>query len=172
MNPHFQGTKPLDLHNLTNLQVPNSPSKKHKHQGSLARSLKTFAHTSHVQLAEPTYSYPSFPTSSSSLGHKVRRSDTLSDLGGPPLPIRRDSDESGWDVIDDTTLRWATDFVPLAPAGSRLAGAPVLCFTIWSDETRKGKGSGGQLLAVASKSSIVLYETPRGERAYRFVKVR
>lgn len=70
------------------------------------------------------------------------------------------------------TLRWATDFKPLGPAGSRLAGVPVICFATWSDETRKGKGLGGQLLAVATKNNIVLYETPKGERVYRFVKVR
>jgi hypothetical protein len=30
---------------------------------------------------------------------------------------------------------------------------------------------GGQLLAVATKNNILLYETPKGERAFRFVKV-
>jgi hypothetical protein len=45
-----------------------------------------------------------------------------------------------------------------------------MAFATWSDETRKGK-TGGQLLAIATKSNILLYETPKGERAYRFVKV-
>jgi len=39
----------------------------------------------------------------------------------------------------------------------------------WNDEGRKGC-IGGQLLAVATKNNILLYETPKGERAYKFVK--
>ena len=69
--------------------------------------------------------------------------------------------------MDDQSIRWATDYVPLAPSGSRLAGTSVLLFATWSDEERHG----GKLLAIATKSNILLYETPKGERAYRFVKV-
>lgn len=72
--------------------------------------------------------------------------------------------------MDDLPLRWATDFVPLASAGSRLLNASILSYALWRDDNRTGKG--GQLLAVATKSNILLYETPRGERAFRFVKVR
>lgn len=79
------------------------------------------------------------------------------------------SDESSWDVVDDLPLRWATDFVPLASPGSRLIGASVIGYATWSDENRRG--TGGQLLAIATKNNILLYETPKGERAYRFVKV-
>lgn len=73
-------------------------------------------------------------------------------------------------MVDDLPLRWATDFVPLAVPGSRLVGATVVTFATWSDDTRKGR-AGGQLLAIATKSNVLLYETPKGERAYRFVKV-
>lgn len=115
-------------------------------------------------------SYQNLPYSAST-GSTLKLSP--SELGETKLnPNRRESAEWGWDVVEDMSLRWATDFKPLAVAGTRLAGIPVLCFATWSDETRKGKGTGGQLLAVATKNNIVLYETPKGERAYRFVKVR
>jgi len=73
-------------------------------------------------------------------------------------------------MVEDLPLRWATDFVPLAVPGSRLVGTSVIGFATWSDENRKGK-AGRQLLAITTKSNILLYETPKGERAYRFVKV-
>lgn len=76
---------------------------------------------------------------------------------------RADSDD--WDMIEDLPLRWATDFVPLASPGSRLINSSVLSYAVWT-----GSGT-GRLLAVATKSNILLYETPRGERAFRFVKV-
>jgi hypothetical protein len=85
-------------------------------------------------------------------------------------PNRRDTDESSWDVVEDLPLRWATDFVPLATSGSRLVNTSILSYALWSDETRKGRG--GRLLAIATKNNILLYETPKGERAFRFVKVR
>ncbi|KAL1743110.1 hypothetical protein HDZ31DRAFT_41681 [Schizophyllum fasciatum] len=82
----------------------------------------------------------------------------------PHSPSRGDS----WDVVDELPLRWATDFVPLASPGSRLLHASILSYALWKDEARKG--TGGQLLAVSTKSNILLYETPRGERAFHFVK--
>ena len=88
-------------------------------------------------------------------------------------PLRRESNDSGWDIVDDQDqpIRWATDYIPLASSGSRLAGTSALLFATWNDEGRKGC-TGGQLLAVATKNNILLYETPKGERAYKFVKVR
>ncbi|KAI4528152.1 hypothetical protein GGG16DRAFT_56481 [Schizophyllum commune] len=82
----------------------------------------------------------------------------------PHSPTRGDS----WDLVDELPLRWATDFVPLASPGSRLLHASILSYALWKDEHRKG--TGGQLLAVSTKSNILLYETPRGERAFHFVK--
>ena len=131
----------------------------------------SLAHT-HTSTTEPTQSYHNLYSPSSTTS-TLKLDNTVSELGEAPLtPNRRESPESGWDVVEDVALRWATDFKPLGTAGSRLAGVPVICFATWSDETRKGKGLGGQLLAVATKSNIVLYETPKGERVYRFVKVR
>jgi hypothetical protein len=159
------------LHSVGNLQAPGSPSKRHRQQGSFARSLRSFAHSPSVQQAELTHSYQNLISSASSIGHSQLQSNSPSGRSSPPASIRRNTDEFGWDMVEDMPLRWATDFVPLASPGSRLSSVPVLCFATWCDETRKGKGTGGQLLAVATKSNIVLYETPKGERAFRFVKV-
>lgn len=79
-----------------------------------------------------------------------------------------DSIEQTWDLVDDLPLRWASDYVSLAISGSRLANTSVLFYDIWSDNA--SSGSKGALLAVATKSTILLYETPKGERAFRFVK--
>ncbi|KAF9534614.1 hypothetical protein CPB83DRAFT_878973 [Crepidotus variabilis] len=161
-----RGTKPLELHRVANFQAPGTPSKRHRHQGSIARSFKNLAY-SPPQHQNSELSSQSLLSPVNSPGSILSRSRPPSERGSPP---RQDSDESSWDVVDDLPLRWATDFVPLAGPGSRLAGSSVVCFATWSDETRKGKGLGGQLLAIATKAAILLYETPKGERAYRFVK--
>ena len=90
---------------------------------------------------------------------------------GRATPVRTDSagSDSTWDMIDDLPLRWATDYVGLAAAGSRLVSTSVNCYTLWRDSNARGQG--GALLAVATKSNILLYEKPKGERAFRFVKV-
>ena len=80
-----------------------------------------------------------------------------------------DSIDDTWDVVEDLPIRWAYDYVSLAISGSRLANTSVLFYDIWSDSTTNGRK--GALLAVATKSTILLYETPKGERAFRFVKV-
>ncbi|KAF8143928.1 hypothetical protein K438DRAFT_1993361 [Mycena galopus ATCC 62051] len=38
-------------------------------------------------------------------------------------PLRTNSDESSWEMVDDLPFRWARDFVPLGSAGSRLLNA-------------------------------------------------
>ena len=76
------------------------------------------------------------------------------------------------DVSGDLPLTWARDFVPLALSGSRLAGVSVIAIATWPDSSNPTQKEGIQFLAVATKSAIVLYETPKGSRAFRFVKVR
>ena len=76
--------------------------------------------------------------------------------------------DSGWDVVDDLPLRWATDYVPLAVPGSRLMNASVLTYALWRNDDQP---RGSALLAVAIKSAVLLYESPKGERAFRFIKV-
>ena len=80
-----------------------------------------------------------------------------------------ESIDKTWDIVEDLPLRWASDYVLLAISGSRLANTSVLFYDIWSDPTTNGRK--GALLAVATKSTLLLYETPKGERAFRFVKV-
>ncbi|KAF5333586.1 hypothetical protein D9611_002740 [Ephemerocybe angulata] len=160
-----KGARPLDLRQSPNSQAQQSPSRRHKPQGSIARSIKSFINdgapalqpeqpTPYHSLLTPTGPGPSF-------------------AGGAPgsgrmSPIRHDSNESAWDVVEELPLRWATDFVPLASPGSRLSSTSVTFYTTWSDRTHRSNAA--QLLAIATKNSILLYESPKGERAYRFVK--
>ena len=76
--------------------------------------------------------------------------------------------DSSWDVVDDLPLRWATDYVPLAAPGSRLMNASVLTYALWRNDDQPRSSS---LLAIAIKSAVLLYESPKSERAFRFVKV-
>ena len=82
---------------------------------------------------------------------------------------RADSVDSGWDVVNELPLRWATNYTPLASAGSRLQDSSVTAYDIFRNEGQRGPG--GVFLAIATKSSILLYEAPKGERAFRFSKV-
>lgn len=168
-----KGTKPLDLHGTATWQSPNNPSRRHKAQGSLARGIKSLidAPQSHNGQQE----FGSAPQTQGFLSPSGSTASAFPASNAPPSSrrspsSRRNSAESSWNAVDNLPLRWATDFVPLAVPGSRLVGATVITFATWSDDTRKGR-MGGQLLAIATKTNILLYETPKGERAYRFVKV-
>ena len=61
------------------------------------------------------------------------------------------------------------DYISLATGSSKLGGMSVICYEVWRDVFE------GRLLhtkmAVATKSYIFLYATPKGERAFKFVKV-
>ena len=93
----------------------------------------------------------------------TRKTESKRSSQEPQAPI-----DSGWDVVDDLPLRWATDYVPLAVPGSRLMNASVLTYALWRNDDQP---RGSALLAVAIKSAVLLYESPRGERAFRFIKV-
>ncbi|KAF9559666.1 hypothetical protein CPC08DRAFT_750836 [Agrocybe pediades] len=161
-----KGAKPLELHKINGWQQPTSPSKRHRAHGSIAKGFKSLI-DSNTSSEQPTTSYQSFVTPSMA-GPSHFKSTAPTERGSPTASTF--TEESSWDVVDDLPIRWATDFVPLASPGSRLAGQSVISFATWSDESRQGKGTGGQLLAIATKAGIFLYETPKGERAYRFVK--
>jgi len=171
---HLQGAKPIELPKIAAWQSPPSPSKhRHRPQNSITRSIKSLIESPpHPPQPEQISSYQPYLSSSSTItgssGSLTRNLLTPEKL---LVPLRRESDDSGWDIVDDQVMRWATDYIPLASPGSRLASTSALLFATWSDEARKGKGTGGQLLAIATKSSILLYETPKGERAFKFVKV-
>ncbi|RDB20203.1 hypothetical protein Hypma_012918 [Hypsizygus marmoreus] len=165
-----KGARPLDLRRPSNWQVQQSPSKRRRPQSTIARGLKALidspggSHPHH----SPEHSISSYDTilsPSSSLAPSITPRQAFPRRLSPN---RKESNESSWDLVDDLPLRWATDFVPLASNGSRLLHTSILSYALWSDENRKGRG--GRLLAIATKNNILLYETPKGERAFRFVK--
>jgi hypothetical protein len=164
---NLQGARPLDLHRPSNWQA-QTPPRRYKPRDSIARGLETLIGASLAHSPDHfTPSYSTLLSPSAAAGPSVN----VHSKGTPSRrlsPNRRNTDSS-WDVVEDLPLRWATDFVPLATNGSRLSNAFILSYALWGDEQRKGRG--GRLLAVATKSNILLYETPKGERAFRFVKV-
>ncbi|KAH9173447.1 hypothetical protein EDB89DRAFT_2113970 [Lactarius sanguifluus] len=154
-----KGVKPLDLHRPPNWHPHRSTTKKHKPSGSLAKSLRSFM-TDSSQDLEPPSSYQAMLEGSP--GSTSRTAELR-----PRLQERSSTLDSGWDVVDDLPLRWATDYVPLAAPGSRLMNSPVSTYALWRNDDQ---ARGSALLAVAVKSAILLYESPKGERAFRFVK--
>ena len=166
---HLQpGSRPLDLRHPTSgkpTQQTSTP-RKHRKGQSLAKGFKSLmvdappsGHNAIYQAAraEAYVQLPSAVDSPSSSSLALRES-----------PVH-DSLDSAWDMVEDLPLRWATDFVPLATTGSRLINTSVLSYALHRDENSRSRG--GAFLAVVVKCNIFLYETPKGERAFRFVKV-
>ncbi|KAH8118401.1 hypothetical protein DFH11DRAFT_1567213 [Phellopilus nigrolimitatus] len=145
-------TKPVDLRRPSNWSPQQATVKKHKHNSSMVKLKLLISDAQNG--GEPNCSYPSPSTKRSSVA--LNREVSTS------------SSESTWDMVDELPLRWATDYIPLASAGSRLLNSNVLFFELRRNEIDGIRGS--SVLAVACKSSILLYETPKGERAFRFVK--
>ncbi|KAH6914688.1 hypothetical protein BKA70DRAFT_1256765 [Coprinopsis sp. MPI-PUGE-AT-0042] len=168
-----KGARPLDLHRPSHWQAQQpSPPRKHRAQGSIARSIRSFISDSPAPCPQPESSTSYHSMVSSPAGHKpppiVHHPRPAPTQYEHPVPVRHQSDDSTWDVVEDLPLRWATDFVPLASPGSRLAGTSVIAYATWNDKNRRS--TGGQYLAIATKNSILLYESPKGERAFRFMK--
>jgi hypothetical protein len=166
---------PLDLRRPAGWQQQETPKKKHGRHASIAKGLKSLILES-----------PIAERASQSLSVRVPPSDQSTSRGVSPSrfdekspganssrlrPERDDSNDSvaSWDVVDDLPLRWATDYVPLASPGSRLANSSVQAFDLRLSDDQRSRG--GAFLAIATKTAILLYETPKGERAFRFVKV-
>lgn len=97
----------------------------------------------------------------------VKASSFASERSPPKHQDSADTADS-WDLVDDLPLRWATDYVNLATAGSKLSNTPVLFYELWRNDGVNSRGT--SMLAVVTKTAILLYETPRGERSFRFVK--
>jgi hypothetical protein len=154
--------KPLNIHRPPNWHPHRSTKKnrQHKQSGSLAKSLRSLmTDSSQDHEPPPPASYPEMLQAS--LGSSTRTAESRPHLS-------RSSTLDSWDVVEDLPLRWATDYVPLAGPGSRLMNSPVSTYALWrSDEQSRSSA----LLAVAVKSAVLLYESPKGERAFRFVKV-
>jgi hypothetical protein len=153
--------KPLNIHRPPNWHPHRSTKKnrQHKQSGSLAKSLRSLmTDSSQDHEPPPPASYPEMLQAS--LGSSTRTAESRPHLS-------RSSTLDSWDVVEDLPLRWATDYVPLAGPGSRLMNSPVSTYALWrSDEQSRSSA----LLAVAVKSAVLLYESPKGERAFRFVK--
>lgn len=165
----LQYTTPLELGRSGNPH--KGPTKKSSKAQSLTKGLKSLG------IESPTSSQTVRPFDTFSR-RSMSSSSTLATVVEPdkypkPHAVRNDSTDStdsSWDVVEDLPLRWASDYVPLATPGSRLANTNILFYDTWSDENLRGRK--GSLLVVGTKSAILLYETPKGERAFRFVKVR
>lgn len=171
-----KNARPLDLRRPGNWQPQQTAIKKKHHSSthSLTKGLKSLIldtpsgsqHREHTDRRASFSPGSTKSTATLSPSSSITRLDTPFNASSESLaPVRSNSGDSGWDVVDELPLRWATDFVPLA--GARLAHTSVLSYDLYKDQNKKG---GGTLLAVATKNNILLYETPRGERAFTFVK--
>lgn len=147
----------MDLRRSSDWNIQQTPIKKHRPASSITRGFKHLIE-SPTRTQQPATSYESYLAVPS-----AKRQTTTAPA------------DASWDVVDDLPLRWATDFVPLASTGTRLASTSVISYALWHEG---GAGPGGgrhgrrALLAVATKYNIFLFETPKGERAFHFVKVR
>lgn len=143
-----QDAQPVDLHRLADWHPQETPVKKHRPANSITKGLRNLITEPPARMRRTSF----LPTSNSKR---------------PSTPARKDS---SWDVVDDLPLRWATDFTSLSSAGSRISNTSVVSYALWHEGSTSSTRRA--LLAVATKTNIFLYETPRGERAFHFVKVR
>ncbi|KDQ64147.1 hypothetical protein JAAARDRAFT_144624 [Jaapia argillacea MUCL 33604] len=171
-----KGARPLDLRRPARWHPQTSPFKKgHGHSNSIAKGIRSLITESPITPSTQDQYIPLRGSTTSLTSTLV--GDTHSMKGkGPkysPHPLRdRDnsasSSDSSWDLVDDLPLRWATDYVSLASPGTRLSNSSVLSFDVWKDENRRSRS--GALLAIATKSNILVYQTPKGERVFKFIK--
>jgi len=153
-----QKARPVDLRRPSQWDAQQSPTKKHLSHSSIAKGLRSLITESPVSQSEPhSLSYQSLMPSNVQPGRNT--------------PLRKNSTNSPdatWDVVEDLPLRWSTDYVSLATPGSRLINCSASSYALWREGRLDGRG--GALLAVATKFNILLYEKPKGERSFRFVK--
>jgi hypothetical protein len=134
---------------------------------SLRKSFKPHSRTHRVRSTslnanQGSLVIPPFPSTAT---RSPNRSPNPSATPLPRVPPQHQDSTDSWCMLDDIPLRWATDYVPLATPNSRLANSSVSFFELWKNDS-----NGAALLAIATKTSILLYET-KGERAFRLVKV-
>lgn len=155
-----KGAAPLNLHRSPGWRPHRSALKKHRASNNLAKGLKSLVFDP-PQEPEPQSSYQSVLQASPG---SSRRANSMR-----PIPERSSSSslDSSWDVVDDLPLRWAADYVPLAVPGSRLMHTSVFTYALWRNDAQPRSST---LLAVGIKSAVLLYESPKGERAFRFIK--
>ena len=162
--------KPLDMRNASPTKNTQSIGKKHhRPPSSITKGLKNL-------VLDNGIARPQSPSKNERNEPHASYSSISNMWGSPskgkakaPVPSRADSADSEWDVVNELPLRWATNYTPLASAGSRLQDNSVIAYDIFRNEAQRGPG--GVFLAIATKTSILLYEAPKGERAFRFSKV-
>ncbi|KZT29428.1 hypothetical protein NEOLEDRAFT_1166915 [Neolentinus lepideus HHB14362 ss-1] len=174
-----KNARPLDLRRGFTVQAQQTPIKKKQHTSthSLTKGLRSLI------LDSPSNSHSqdrmdqrvSFSPSSSTLSPTSsltrldlpynRSNESLRERSAPARDNSGSSTDSGWELIDELPLKWAQDYVSLA--GTRLGHTSVLCYDLYNDQNKRRAGT---LLAIATKNTILLYETPKGERAFSFVK--
>ncbi|KAG0703899.1 hypothetical protein DFH29DRAFT_1040426 [Suillus ampliporus] len=140
-----QGSQPVDLRRSSDWHPQETPVKKHRPAHSITKGLRSL-------ITEP----PSGSRRASFLASSITKRQQT--------PAKKDS----WDVVDDLPLRWATDFTSLSSTGSRMSNSGVVSYALWHEGSTSSTRRA--LLAVATKTNIFLYETPRGQRAFHFVK--
>ncbi|KAG6866132.1 hypothetical protein C0991_008440 [Blastosporella zonata] len=141
---------PLDLGRLCKGRANKSPSRR---MNSILKSLKCHSGKLSGALYDDLFS-PS-PVDDSKLVLEP----------SPFLVLDQRSTE--WDMVDETSqLRWTKDFVSLITPLSTLH---VVTYALWNYELHGT--SGGCLLAVATRSTILLYESSAANRKFEFVKV-
>ncbi|KAI9000755.1 hypothetical protein BD414DRAFT_472660 [Trametes punicea] len=148
--------RPLDLRSSATGKQ-GSVRKHHRPPSSITKGLKNLVLDPGIaQPQSPSSRRPEPQTSYSSLASSWASPSSWTSPKGKSADTRTNSVDSEWDPVSDLPLRWATHFTPLASAGSRLQNNPVLFYDIWRNEAQRARG--GALLAVATKSSILLYE--------------
>ncbi|TCD63481.1 hypothetical protein EIP91_005363 [Steccherinum ochraceum] len=161
------GSRPLDLRHPTSGKPTQTTPRRHRKGPSLAKGLKNLMTESPPPSGSTNAIYQVRSEAYVQLPSAVEISNNSSVVfNTSPVNDPTTSLDSTWDMVDDLPLRWATDYVPLAGTGSRLTNTSVLAYALYRDENQRSRG--GAFLAVAVKSNIFLYETPKGERAFRF----
>jgi hypothetical protein len=187
-----QDSRPLAMQQKATIR-PHS----HRHSGSLAQSLKSLLLESPItSLPSPSLPFPFPPPPPippkdgqqifpSPLHHQLSDSPTQTthSQNGPVSPSpsnnvhpravpHKNSTDSSWDIIDpqeddtndiDQPIRWATSYVPFTTKAT--ATSPILSFELYRPP------DGSCFLAVATKGGILLYERPRGQKGFQFIKV-
>jgi len=168
LNPAFaKDAKPLEIQGPRGWMHQQSTRKLQRpNTHTLTKTFKPVVGEQHSSRPSiPNNIRPSTPSGSIA---SVTAVSFHSEASSPPKHQDSLDSADSWDMVDDLPLRWASDYVNLATTGSKLATSHVLFFELWKNE---GVGRSTSMLAVATKSSILLFETPKGERSFRYVKV-
>ena len=158
----MKGAPPLDIHKAIGWHPHRQTLKKNRASTNLAKGLKSLVFDP-PQEPEPLSSYHSMLQASPGYSRRPNPRRHVAERSTSSL-------DSAWDVVDDLPLRWATDYVPLAVPGSRLMNTSVFTYALWRNDDQPQPRS-STLLAVGVKNAVLLYESPKGERAFRFIKV-